>query len=92
MLFAARVAWEKTILTWQRGPQIVGFSMMHIHPILSIVGVLCCFCIMLWLLPSTVYAIRRRQTLTLFDGVMLATSVLITVVIILPDTFFAAPG
>ena len=46
------------------------------------------FAIMLWLLPSAVYAIKRRRMLSLLDGVMLVLSLLITVVIVLPDTFF----
>jgi hypothetical protein len=25
-LFAARIMWEKTVGTWSRGPQMVGFS------------------------------------------------------------------
>ena len=37
------------------GPQMVGFSMMHIHPIFSILGFLCCFAMMLWLFPYAVY-------------------------------------
>jgi hypothetical protein len=88
-LFAARVAWEKTILTWERGPQAVGFSMMHIHPMFFIVGVLCCFSIMLWLLPSAFYAIKRRQALSPLDGIMLVLSLLIAIAIVLPDRFFA---
>jgi hypothetical protein len=96
MLFAARVAWEKTILTWEQGPQMVGFSMMHIHPIFSIFdpifsifGALCCFSIMLWLFPSAVYMFRRRRNMSLLDGLMFVSSLLIAVAMILPDTFFA---
>ena len=28
-LFVARILWEETFLTWNNGPQMVGFSMMH---------------------------------------------------------------
>lgn len=89
VLFAARVAWEKTVWTWERGPQMVGFSLLHIHPILAILGALSCFIIMAWLLPSTFYALRRRRDISLVDGAMLVTSLLIAVVIMIPDTFFA---
>ena len=89
MLFAARIAWEKTILTWERGPQMVGFSMIHIHPIFSIFGALCCFSIMLWLFPSAVYMFMRRRKMSLLDGLMFISSLLIAVAMILPDTFFA---
>ena len=88
--FAARVAWEKTLWTWERGPQAVGFSLMHIHPLFSIVGMLCSFSIMLLLIPSAVYAIRRRRHLSRLDGLMLMCSVFITAAIILPGAFVAA--
>jgi hypothetical protein len=26
---AARLAWEQTVLSWNRGPQMIGFSLMH---------------------------------------------------------------
>jgi hypothetical protein len=83
--FAARVAWEKTVWTWERGPQAVGFSLMHIHPI---VGMLCSFSIMLLLIPSAVYAMRRRRHLSILDGLMLMCSVFITAAITPPDAFF----
>jgi hypothetical protein len=35
-LFAARIAWEKTVWTWSRGPQAVGFSLMPVHPFFSV--------------------------------------------------------
>jgi hypothetical protein len=89
VLFAARVAWEKTVWTWERGPQMVGFSLLHIHPLLAIAGALCSFSIMLWLLPSAVIAVRRRREISLLDGVMLALSLFVVVAIVLPDNFFA---
>jgi hypothetical protein len=32
LVFAARIAWEKTVWTLHRGPQNVGFSLMHTSP------------------------------------------------------------
>jgi hypothetical protein len=29
---AARLAWEQTVLSWARGPQMVGFSLLHAGP------------------------------------------------------------
>jgi hypothetical protein len=40
VLFAARILWEKTIWTWSRGPQMVGFSLWHIHSEFALVGIL----------------------------------------------------
>ena len=56
ILFAGRVMWEETVWTWERGPQMVGFSLLHIHPLFAITGALCCYLTMLWL------ALRRRYT------------------------------
>jgi len=67
---------------------MVGFSTMHIHPML-IVGVLCssqsCSGF-----ASAFYAIKRWQTLSPLDGRMVVSSLLIAIAIVLPDTFFAA--
>jgi hypothetical protein len=89
LLFAARIAWEKTVLTRARGPQMVGFSLMHIHPLLWIVGALCCNLLSLWLIPAAVYAVRRRQGVSLLDLGMMGCSLLATAAMAVPDTFFA---
>jgi hypothetical protein len=77
-LFAARIAWEKTVWTWTRGPQAVGFSLMHIHPFFGIAGITCCvFLTLRWSISSKA------------DIAMVVLSLLATVAIVLPDTFFA---
>ena len=50
VLFAARILWEKTILTWSHGPQAVGFALFHIHPEFAFGGILGCLAVALWLL------------------------------------------
>ncbi len=55
LVFALRIAWEKTVWTILRGPQMVGFSLMHIHPLFSILGALCSYALILWLIPAIVY-------------------------------------
>lgn len=81
LLFAARTGWEETV--WRsKGPQTIGFSLMHTHPLFAIAGVLCCYLLMLWLIPAAVFAILRRRTLSLVDGLMIALCVFITVVIV----------
>ena len=47
VVFAGRIVYESTILTWQRGLQMVGFSMLHggvgIAGLLSLwIGLLSC--------------------------------------------------
>ena len=88
-LFAARITWEKTVWTWSRGPQMVGFSLMHIHPFFAIVGMVSCLAVMVWLLPAIPYAIARRKTISVTDVAMVACAVLVAAAVVIPDNFFA---
>ncbi|SRR6266478_5744079 len=89
LLFAARVAWEKTVWTWARGPQMVGFSLMHTHPFLSMIGALCCYLLMLWLMPAVIYVLKRWKGVSALDKAMVVSCLFITLAIIIPDSFFA---
>jgi hypothetical protein len=89
LLFSSRIAWEKTFLTWQQGPQMVGFSLVHIFPAFFIVGILCCYLLLLWLAPASIYVIVRRNRISSVDIAMILTGVFAAVVMVLPDTFFA---
>jgi hypothetical protein len=89
VLFAGRIMWEKTVWTWSRGPQMVGFSMMHIHPMIAIVGMLGCLAVMLWLLPAIPYAIARRRAIGVTDVAMIACSLFVAAAVVIPDNFFA---
>jgi hypothetical protein len=91
-LFAARILWEKTIWTWSRGPQAVGFALWHIHPGVAVVGTLSSLAVALWLLVSVPYAIVRRHDIEPWDWLMMAASVLVVVALALPDNFFASCG
>jgi hypothetical protein len=69
-LFAARILWEKTIWTWSRGPQMVGFALWHSHPGFAFIGVLCSFAVSLWLPNRDLLCHRawpRYRTLGLAD-------------------------
>jgi len=88
-LFAARILWEKTIWTWSRGPQAVGFALWHIHPGFAVVGTVCSLAVALWLLLTVPYAIARRHDIEPWDWLMMAASVLVIVALALPDNFFA---
>lgn len=58
-LLASRLVYEQTVLTWQEGPQTVGFTMIHAFPELLILGLLGDLCILVWLLGFLVIAARR---------------------------------
>ena len=88
-LFSGRIIWEKTVWTWQRGPQAVGFSLIHIHPGLAILGWLCWLGFALWIFPAGVYAARRWSKREFLDFGLVGAVVLCGIAIILPDTFFA---
>lgn len=68
---------------------MLGFSLMHIHPLLSMIGALCCYLLMLWLIPGVFYIVRRRQDVSILDKGMVACCFFVTLAIILPDTFFS---
>ena len=87
--FAVRTLWEKTVWTWSRGPQMVGFSLMHIHPGLAIIGLLGSMGLMLWLLPAIPYTVVRRKALGLPDVAMIACAAFVTLALTIPDNFFA---
>jgi hypothetical protein len=89
ILFAARILWEKTVWTWSRGSQMVGFALWHIHPGLAVAGTLCSLAMALWFLISVPFAIARGRDIEPWDWLMMACSVLIFVALALPDTFFA---
>lgn len=89
-LFAARILWEKTIWTWSRGPQAVGFGLWHAYPGFAVVGTLCSLAVAVWLLLTLPYAIARRHDIEPWDWLMMAASVLVIVALALPDNFFAS--
>jgi hypothetical protein len=89
VLFAGRFLWEKTIWTWSRGPQMVGFALWHIHPGVAVVGTLSSATVALWLLIAIPFAIVRRRDLEPPDWLMMGCSVLVIVAVALPDNFFA---
>jgi hypothetical protein len=68
---------------------MIGFSLMHIHPGLAIIGLLGSVGFIAWLLPAIPYAIVRRQTVGVADIAMLVCAVFVTAALTVPDNFFA---
>ncbi len=59
---AVRLIWEQTLLTWDRGPQMIGFSMAHAFPFLLLTPLL----LLPWVLAAVVlslYRLIRKQSL-----------------------------
>jgi hypothetical protein len=68
---------------------MVGLSRGHIFPAFFIPGILCCYMLILWLAPASIYAIVRRNKISSVDIAMILRGVFAAVVMALPDTFFA---
>src|ERR1700737_3111155 len=88
--FAGRIAWEKTVWTIKRGPQMVGFSLVHIHPAFFLGGILCSSLLILWLVPASVYLIVNRTRITAFDIATIILTFFVALAIMTPDGLLAS--
>ena len=88
--FACRIAWEKTFLTWLRGPQMIGFSLMHVHPMFFLGGLLCSYGFILWLITATIYLIKGGMKATKLDAAMYLLGLFIVLALVVPDFAFAS--
>jgi hypothetical protein len=86
--FTCRVVWEETSLTWQQGPQMVGFSLAHGYyaPLM-----LAPFFVAVWLIVAVIAAIvdfARKQAANkvLFTAIGISVAMLGT--LSLPGTFW----
>jgi hypothetical protein len=87
LTFSARVLWEKTLLTYLEGEQMIGFSLMHIHPFFFISGWLCSMILMLWLLAAGAFLIRARFRFARYGWWMIAGSLFVVLAMFMPETF-----
>jgi hypothetical protein len=87
--FAARIGWEKTALTISEGPQMVGFSLSHIHPIFLLFGTLASLLMMVWLVTALIFLVVRRKSIAKFEIVLTCITILAATAILIPDTTFA---
>jgi Ankyrin repeats (3 copies) len=87
-MLSARLTWEKTVWTWERGPQMVGFSLAHgsgailfVFPLLLVV----------WTVVVTVLTLRsmiRMNQIAASTWVFLGLAVSLLVLTELPDGFW----
>lgn len=68
---------------------MIGFSLMHTHPLVAIVGITSCLGMMAWLLPAVPFAIARRRFMSKADVAMLICAVAVAGAVVIPDRFFA---
>src|SRR5262245_39250750 len=91
---ALELLWEKTWLTWQHGPQMVGFRIFHVWPIPVIAAWLASYATVAWLPVALCWVILKRQRWHHTDTVMFLLATLVIVQGFVPDEFglrFVAP-
>jgi len=64
LLLMSRQVYEQTYLTWREGPQMVGFSFVHLYPALFVLGASSYFASFLWLLVTVITLVLRRLRAT----------------------------
>ncbi len=91
-LLTLREMWEKTILTWQEGPQMIGFTMVHQYTILFLIGsagiVLC----VLWIFIAMIFLFIRRRTILIIEKIQFVVVVFTIAINFIPYSFWKALG
>jgi hypothetical protein len=52
--------WEQTFLTWRHGPQMIGFTLLHVYPELAILGIIGYYLMIVWLLTAASFLAIRK--------------------------------
>jgi hypothetical protein len=83
-IFAARAIYESTILTCEKGPQMVGFALVHgAHPFFF-AGLLCAPFALLWLLSAIVFGFIKRMRFSPSEWTLLGSFIVCFVLLGLP--------
>ena len=87
-MLASRLIWEQTVWTWERGPQMVGFSLAHGPGAILFVFPLL---LLIWtaiIIALTVLNMVRRKTVEPTRWAWLGVAVLLLAVMELPEGFW----
>lgn len=87
---AGRLIWEQTVWTWARGPQMVGFSLIHTYPIAGFLF-LSPFLLIAWLfivVILTLWKLAKKRSVSWGIWVTIGISILIIVTFWLPYGFW----
>ena len=80
------------MLTWQHGPQMVGFALMHVYPLLALAGILGYWALVGWLVVVAVVFLRRREVPTRKHFLMIVLALLVVGLGAIPYSFLAGLG
>ena len=83
LLFLGRMTYECIYLTYKNGPQMIGFSLIHLHPILYIFMIYSYFASIIWIIICTIWMIKTKKEKKKPDGLGIFISTFIIVVIII---------
>jgi len=84
-IFVARILYEETALTWERGPQMVGFALAHgAAPFVQVAGLLGLPGGLLWFISSLVYAARRKVRMGAVDRIPFAAIPIVLMLLLVP--------
>jgi len=56
-----RLLWEMTLLTWKRGPQMIGFTLIHNHTYFFGVGIIGFMLALAWLPSAVIYIVVKNK-------------------------------
>ena len=89
LVLAVRIVWERIFLTRSGGPDLVAFSLIHLYPTFGIIGILCCFSLMIWLLEAISSAAAHWQAISMADVLMILTAILVAAAVVAPERFLS---
>lgn len=88
IVLAGRLIWEETVWTWERGPQMIGFSLAHSNEAVLLLSMPLLW---LWVIVALVLiglkAFKRRR-IGWRTWTLLGCAVFVSYVLMLPDAFW----
>jgi hypothetical protein len=89
VVLAVRIVWERVVLTRAGNAELVGFSVIHLYPTFGIIGLLCCFSLMIWLLQAVSCMASHWQAISMSDVLMILTAILVGAAVVAPERFLS---
>lgn len=88
IIMTIRLTYEKTYLTWKKGPQLVGFHMMHSYPFLSLFCMISELAAMSWLIGMLIYFGIKRPPLRWHGKFLLILTIITAIIANISDNLF----
>ena len=92
VILILRFLWEKTLLTWEHGEQMVGFSVVHQYPIQFMLGLTALVICDIWVIVGSVYLYRRRAKVSRGDKIQFFVILFTLLIEYTPNVFWVLLG